>query len=360
MRIVNTLSSVNQYSVQLLAWDRSNASGPIDDGKNKHYQSFVVHHKSPYGILFIFYLIPWFFLSCCRLIGSKANVVHACDFDALIPAILVKKFFGKRYMVIYDIFDLYSHRIPSPIGKIVGKIEILFTNLSDAVIICDELRKAEIKNARLKRLEVIVNSPQEYIPDYVVSNKNELDNGKKDSDFTIFYAGLLTFNSGLVDICKALDGLQGIRFLIAGYGEKEHWFREFFRQYPNVVFLGRLSHEEVIKMTLNSAVVVIMRKPLSVSRFSNPNKFFEALMCGVPVIVTKGTGIDRLVELQKCGLVVNYGDISSLRAAIIQLKDNAEMRKTLGNNGRAIYVNQYRWEIMRTRLLRLYDSIDRD
>ena len=61
------------------------------------------------------------------------------------------------------------------------------------------------------------------------------------------------------------------------------------------------------------------------------NKVLEAMMCGLLII----TNISHeLVNDTKCGIIVEYGNVEQIKQAIITLRDNPELRKFYGTNGR--------------------------
>jgi glycosyltransferase involved in cell wall biosynthesis len=92
-------------------------------------------------------------------------------------------------------------------------------------------------------------------------------------------------------------------------------------------------------------------------RFSSPNKVFEAMLLSKPVIVARNTNMDRIIEQAECGLVVDYGDLSQLEAALQTLEMHAALRLRLGENGRQAYETEFSWEIMQTRLAQLYAAV---
>jgi glycosyltransferase involved in cell wall biosynthesis len=92
-------------------------------------------------------------------------------------------------------------------------------------------------------------------------------------------------------------------------------------------------------------------------KYSSPNKIFEAMMLGKPVIVAAGTNMDRIIETQDCGCVVPYGDVASLEKTMQTLADDPALLQTLGNNARKAYEAHYAWTIMQQRLLTLYHEV---
>jgi glycosyltransferase involved in cell wall biosynthesis len=93
------------------------------------------------------------------------------------------------------------------------------------------------------------------------------------------------------------------------------------------------------------------------NKYSSPNKLFEAMMCQKPIIVNSGTSMDRIVQGEKCGIVIESLTPSAFREAILRLKEDAQLRETLGKNGRAAYDERYSWSIMEQRLINLHSRL---
>jgi len=92
-------------------------------------------------------------------------------------------------------------------------------------------------------------------------------------------------------------------------------------------------------------------------RYASPNKVFEALMLGKPLIVAAGTHMDRLVSAAGCGLIVPYGDIPALENALLSLASAPALRLELGAKARRAYETGYSWAVMEQRLLELYKGL---
>ncbi|MGH7498787.1 MAG: glycosyltransferase family 4 protein [Gemmatimonadales bacterium] len=68
-----------------------------------------------------------------------------------------------------------------------------------------------------------------------------------------------------------------------------------------------------------------------------PRSILEAMRAGLPVVASSVGGIEESVHDGETGFVVPRGDVESLRARIEQLLRDAELRRRLGANGRALY-----------------------
>jgi glycosyltransferase involved in cell wall biosynthesis len=81
------------------------------------------------------------------------------------------------------------------------------------------------------------------------------------------------------------------------------------------------------------------------------------MMCRTPIIVNGETTMADIVREENCGIIVPYSDELALKKAILELKNNLEMCKKMGENGRGAFRREYNWEIMEERLLKLYANL---
>jgi glycosyltransferase involved in cell wall biosynthesis len=69
---------------------------------------------------------------------------------------------------------------------------------------------------------------------------------------------------------------------------------------------------------------------------------FEAIMCGTPVIVTDGCGCGELIKESKCGYLVKYGNVNSLKEKMkIVLEDPQKSCKFVDNGKKFIHEDLY-------------------
>ena len=81
------------------------------------------------------------------------------------------------------------------------------------------------------------------------------------------------------------------------------------------------------------------------------------MMCRKPIIVNDDTSMANIVREEKCGLIVPYGDVKTIKEAIIKLQNNPSLREELGENGRKAYDRKYSWTIMEKRLVLTYETL---
>ncbi|MEA3458190.1 MAG: glycosyltransferase family 4 protein, partial [Candidatus Thermoplasmatota archaeon] len=343
------------HSVSLFLWNRySNTS------KHKVEQECNIYEfglKAPFGAYkLVFYWVVWWCAIFIYLLRNKFDIIHVCGFDSYPPVILNK--LVKRNIIIYDIFDFFGASLPSKtphiIQKIISKLERSLLRFADAVIIVDESREVQLKGAKIPKLEVIMNCVSD--EDYNFSEYKE-SNG-----FTIFYGGMISKTRGLKQLVEAIKDEEDIKLIIAGFGEDEVEFKDIFNSYTNIEFLGHVTHNEAIRLTYQSDAVFGFYDPIIPNnRLASPNKLFEAMMCKTPIIVNGETTMADIVRRENCGIIVPYSDELALKKAIVELKNNPEMCKKMGESGRNAFEREYNWEVMEKRLLNLYKyCIDQD
>ncbi|GAB6876189.1 glycosyltransferase family 4 protein [Thermaerobacter litoralis] len=281
------------------------------------------------------------------------SVIHSCDFDTLVPALLVKLLLGKG--VVYDIFDWYADTVrglPSFLRRCLARLDRWLLRWADAVILADDNRLPQLGKARPRRLEIVYNSPD-------WDSKDVIRGLPSRRGLRLAYIGLLQADRGLLELLEVMRRHPEWELDLGGFGAEEYLIRKAAAALPNVRFHGRVPHHRCMEVYVRADVLVATYDPSVPNyRYSSPNKLFEAMRLGKPIVVAEGTGIDRRVKALELGYVVSYGDTGRLEAV---LQDAAgwtgEERRAFAVRVRRIYDEHFSWRIMQQRLLRLYRDL---
>ena len=339
------------YEVTVLAWDREAENPKSEDREGYHARRF--RFKAPYGPKVLLYLPIWWCFEFFWLMGHHWDVVHAMDFDTAPPAVLAAKLKGKP--VIYELADVYEDMIVlSPLLRRISiTIDKIFMRLARAMIISDEARVEELGGIPNDNLVVIYNSPPDLFGKPAAPRTGDR--------FTIFYSGVLSEErlANLDKVASAIRDLDGVRLVIAGYGNQDEEMGKWVRETPDKIqFVGRLSYIEALEEAMVADLIISLYDPVVLNtRYASANKLFEAMMCGKPVLMSKGTAMSDIVDKENSGILVDSRNVEELKAAIIKLKEAPELCQQLGANGREAYEQRYNWEVMRKRLLGLYQGM---
>jgi len=93
------------------------------------------------------------------------------------------------------------------------------------------------------------------------------------------------------------------------------------------------------------------------NRVGIPNRLFEYMFCGLPVIVTAFPELEQIVEKTACGLVVDSESPQAIAEAISFLLDHPEQARQMGENGRIAIQSEYGYHIDLERLEAFYQSL---
>ena len=129
-------------------------------------------------------------------------------------------------------------------------------------------------------------------------------------------------------------------------------------QLANVTWYGQIPYELVLELSRLADILIATYDPgIPNNRYASPNKLFEAMLLGKPIIVAQNTNMDRIVLDTGCGVAVPYGSPSDLESALQTLQEKPELRRQLGANARRAFETTYNWQTMQKRLLQLYSNI---
>ena len=341
------------YSIIVIGWNRN---GLAEEECEKRFRnitnmSFIFFNlKIPgrLGIKNIHKMIHWFLFVLKTLKKQKyIDVIHACDLDCSLPCY----FFCKKNKVklVCDIYDYYidTHSLPSIAERIVERLEIQTINYSSLTIICTEERKEQIIKSNPRNLIVIHNSPD-------ISNV-DINNAVISYDYV--YCGGLFQGRLLEEIIAEYKNYSHLKFSFSGNGLYSNNAQECANTYPNFEYNGPISYEHVLDIEARALCLSAIYEPTCRNhRLCAPNKFYESLALGKPVIVCKGTGIDKIVLDNRIGVVINY-DVDEFYQAVEWLKKHPEECKEMSVRAKQLYTAKYQWKHMEAILIASYEKI---
>ncbi len=350
-KIIKSLTE-NNYDVHLLWWDRGIECQRSERGEaGDHFKETPFHFRAPYGSLSILYLPFWWIFIFINLMRKNWDIVHVIQVISLPPAIVAGKLKGKR--IIYDMLDTYEDSLflPKPIRNFCVSIDKMLMRSVDAVVLADEEQIQEVNGIPNDNVVIIYDSPLTRTP--IIKER------KDNSLFTLFFAGALQKNKylNLDKMFAAVEQLDGVKVVIAGYGDLVPYIQEVEQKMPGKIeYIGEITHAEVLQRSADADLLFMLRDPiLPVNKYICGSKILESMMCGTAIIVNKGSSTANKVQNTNCGFIVNANDVYDIMKRIEKLKSDSDLCVKLGNNGRNAYDNEYSWDIMRERLKKLYD-----
>ena len=263
----------------------------------------IIRKKHLFNHNFLFYAeynIRLFFY----LIFRKNDYILSNDLDTLPACFFASKL--KNTDLVYDSHELFSEG-PELQGRLF--VQNFWRRLEDYFLpkikksytvsqsICDFYDK-KYQN----KMGLIRNIP--FKNDFQVIEEVSFPTTNK----TILYQGVLNPGRGIKPMIKALHFIDGLDLIIIGYGKVEEDLKNFVfkeKMEKRVHFLGRISREKLSNYTKIATLGMVLEEPLGLSfQFSLPNKLFDYIHAGLPIIAGNLPEISRIINNYNVGVIV--------------------------------------------------------
>lgn len=283
------------------------------------------------------------------------DMIHAFDFDTGLVASKCAKRFKKKF--VYHILDYYvaSHGLRNTVlEKPVCKLENSVINGADATIICTEKRREQISGSSPKRLAVIHNTPS-------AAQRKQCERKTRDTGkIKIVYVGILEPSRLLREIAAAVSENSNLEFHVAGFGTLEDFFTEKAQSCDNIYYYGRLTYDHTLSLENECDIMLAIYDPVVDNhRYAAPNKFYESLMLGKPVIMVRGTGMSEVVEENGIGELIAFSK-EGFVDGVSRLIGRKDQWPSIESKMKEIYQKQFCWDEMERRLIQIYTEIENE
>lgn len=184
--------------------------------------------------------------------------------------------------------------------------------------------------------------------------------------FVVLYSGNIALTQGLETVVKAaakLNDIREITFVIVGEAKGLQRLQQQCLDYgaDNVLLLPFQARQELPQMLAAADVGLVVQKKNVIS-FNMPSKIQVLLASGRALVASvpdNGTAA-RAVKNSGGGVIVPPEDPQALAAAILDLYQNRETVKTLGENSREYAIQEYAFEQALNQYEALFDSLEAD
>jgi glycosyltransferase involved in cell wall biosynthesis len=128
-------------------------------------------------------------------------------------------------------------------------------------------------------------------------------------------------------------------------------------KFDNINFYGKTLYDQTIALEKNSDLMVALYDPkIDNHIYAAPNKFYEALMLGKPLIMVKKTGFSDIIDKYDFGVTIEYSKVS-LESGIDYLIDKRHQWHSMSNGMKKFFKDNYDWRIMEERLIKFYNTL---
>jgi glycosyltransferase involved in cell wall biosynthesis len=125
-------------------------------------------------------------------------------------------------------------------------------------------------------------------------------------------------------------------------------------------YLGWLNQERLAEELEQARAGLVLLHPTNNYRVIRPNKLYEYMAAGLPVIASDFSHWREVIAPAKCGLLVDPLDSRAIAQAVEYLLTHPEEAEAMGERGRRAVIAQYNWQRERHKLVAGYDDLFED
>ncbi len=229
---------------------------------------------------------------------------HAHDLTGLI-AIAPSLPAGAR--LVYDSHELFLEqgtalRLPGFARRLLRWYEARLVSRSTAVITVNAEIAAELQRRyRPRRIDVIHNCPSGWFPPPAQSSLLRDSTGIPSDSLVVLYHGGITANRGIEALMQAIgsERLRDVHLVLMGFGERQEEYLRASRSGPGrdrIHFADPVRPSELLTWVASADIGAMPNPGLELNdRFSTPNKLFECLAAGTPVVASDFPTMRRIV-----------------------------------------------------------------
>jgi len=343
----------NQHDVAVIA--------PDDDLRELHQSGVrVITVKKAKNKVFHFLTLWRVFKAALR---QKWDIIHCHEPDSLVVGLFLRSLKGGK--VVYDVHEHWpseisygwlkvkrSRSIKKVIEGLSWFIEGGMAKLSDCVI---AVSNSVAERFRRDGVNVVIIPNVPFLPE-------TLPKGRKDCDIVLMGGGLQEYH-GVKELFSAFVEVKGIvpAVSLKVIGDVKMDIGKLLLELGiknNVILTGYLDldkmYSEIGKGRLG---VVLFKAEFHNAYLGLPNKLFDYMLCGLPVIASDFPEIRRVVSSVKSGILVDPENVNEIARAIVYLLENPAKAKKMGIRGRRLIERRMNWSKIGSVLTEAYRTI---
>lgn len=346
-KLCRSLSSMG-HDVHLIGWgNQPDPARQIDLGLASVHTLSSTRNPGripPFGRLrFLWY--AW-----RKLARLRPDVVWTVNEDNAFFLLPLKGLFFRSLVCdVYDgLTERHSHR-SWPLRMILRVISSIGRAGADRLIATDAAREERFGRFRHKTA-VVCNYPEH--------SGNGLWRKQPAGPTKVYVTGAIHSTRGLRQILDAAARAGNVEIVAAGW-INDDYSADVFARHPKVSYRGVVTAKESLALAAECDAVLAFYEPISTNnRLASPNKIYDAMCVGRPVIVNTEARVSEWVTDRKLGFACAYDDVSSLTRILAGLLDCRRDLPHFAEYAKGVSAG-YTWQQMEPRLREVCASLER-
>ena len=339
-----------RYEV-LLVGRRQRKSPPMDERPYETKRMKLLFEKGP--LFYAEYNIRLFFF----LLFHKANLLLSNDLDTALPNFFISK--QKGIKMIYDSHGYFTET-PELVGRprvqrVWKRIEgFVVPRLKEMITVCDSIADLFHEKYGVDCHVVRNIPPRAALPPK--GDKRAL-NLPEDKHLLILQGSGINIQRGAEELVESMQYLDDCFLIIIGGGDVLPVLKQMvvdLHVENRVRFLPRMPYAEMMAYTQLAELGFVLDKDTNLNyRFCLPNKLFDFIQAGVPIVASNLVEVGKIIRKYDIGLFIPDHDPKSIAATIRKGLDDAETR-VRWQKGLAQAAEELCWENEQQTLMEIY------
>lgn len=268
---------------------------------------------------YAFFNLRLFFL----LLSKKCDVLVSNDLDTLLANHMAKKF-KRNCTLVYD-----SHEYFTEVPELVNRPSVqriwlriekwIFPQLTHIYTVNDSIAKI-YTDLYQKEIKVVRNISQRWQPENIKS-KQELDIPENVPLIILQGAGI-NVDRGAEEAVEAMQEVDAVLMIVGGgdvLGQLKDRVKELGLE-SKVRFYGRRPYLEMMQFTYHADLGLTLDKDTNPNyKFSLPNKIFDYMHAGTPVVATNIIEVANVIRKNDIGFVLDRFTPDTLAKALVEI-----------------------------------------
>ena len=379
LRVENEATSLIKagHEVGLLSIAPYDKSQIIDHKGIKVYQNAVstFYSKKMHGLAG---MLPWMDWHVTRQVlkifeEDKYNAIHFHDLYIFGAAKKLKKKLGVK--LVGDLHEFYVEVLPDykwtqtfPNKLFISmskwkRIEREWLSWMDKIVVVNkEMKEKTIsKGVSESNIVIVDNILNTDVFDAFETNQTVLNRFK--DTFNLLFVGWFVGNRGLEHVVDAMNELrdyEDIHLILVGDGALKPVLDKKVDEYNlhKTVHLEGWQPQEMVKSYLlagDVGLIPSIRSPQTDN--GSPNKLYQYMYYGLPIITSNCPAKQKIVENEQIGLVYESENVKKFIESVLTLYKNRNLVSELGKNGKKAQKEKYSWEANISGLIDMYNSM---
>ena len=314
-------------------------------------------------VVMIFPLRPLGWAAAVEDIAEPADIWHGMWAGSLPALSRLKRRHGGR--TIYDSRDVYLQsrdffHLEWPLRPILAGLERRWAHDADQVVTVNEpYAELLVDQLGIPRPPVVLNCPDRWTPPAPPPDLIRTALGLPATTAIALYQGQLISDRGIEQSMQAILEVPGAILCLLGFGRWENRYRTLCAQAPylgRVFVLPAVPPDDLLAWTASADVMVMAIQPTTINhRYTTPQKLWEAVAAGVPVVASDLPGMAEVIGQDGLGAVCDPTSPKAIASAIAAVVTAAsDERAALRAHVLRVAHDRYTWEAQVGTLLDIY------